>query len=66
MPAYTLVQHDGRHCVARIASQSRIAMKIVLSTLVALSVLASFAGLSGAADVRISYDSNGSPVLDAN
>jgi len=40
----------------RIAPEVRIAMKIVLSALVALSVLASFAGPSAAADARTFYE----------
>jgi hypothetical protein len=44
------------NCVARIASQVRTAMKIILSALVALSVLASVAGPVAAADARTFYD----------
>ena len=40
----------------RIAPEVRIAMKIVHSALVALSVLASFAGPSAAADARTFYE----------
>ena len=44
------------NCVARIASDVRTAMKIILSALVALSVLASVAGPAAAADARTFYD----------
>jgi hypothetical protein len=52
---YLQAKHDGRQRVGRIASQERTAMKIILSALIALSVLASVAAPASAFDAKSLY-----------
>jgi hypothetical protein len=52
---YLQAGHDGRQRVVRIAPQERTAMKILLSALIALSVLAGVAAPVGAFDAKSLY-----------
>jgi hypothetical protein len=54
--AYLYASMTADNGVARIAPRVRIAMKIILSALVALSVLASIAGPAAAADARTFFE----------
>jgi hypothetical protein len=51
-PVYLQAKDDGRQHFARIASQVRTAMKILLSALIALSVLAGVAAPANAFDAK--------------